>query len=151
MLEIKREAESLGMVNWMMNVESTKGQSSCTCCGCCCHAMRSINEFNAPGAIAPPHFLPKFDDARCTWCGRCAKQCPMGALTLDLEAKTRVHRIERCIGCGQCVVACGDRRGVAMEPVPAYKMPYKSWFSLLLGSAPSMIRTAWRVWRNRGE
>ena len=59
MLEIKREAELQGMVNWMMNVESAKSQSSCSCCGCCCHNFRMVSEFNAPGMIAPPHFLPK--------------------------------------------------------------------------------------------
>ena len=62
-LEIKREAESHGMVNWMMNVQSTRGQWSCSCCGCCCHALRMVNEFNAPGSIAPPHFLPRLDGA----------------------------------------------------------------------------------------
>ena len=60
-LEIKREAESHGLVNWIMNVETTRGQCSCSCCGCCCHAMRSINEFNAPSMIAPPHFVPRLD------------------------------------------------------------------------------------------
>ena len=43
--------------------------------------------------------------------------------------RQRKHLRERCIGCGLCVVACGDRRAVAMEPVPDYKLPYKSWFS----------------------
>ena len=33
-LAIKREAEARGMVNWMMNVASSKGQYSCSCCGC---------------------------------------------------------------------------------------------------------------------
>lgn len=149
MLDIKREAEAHGMVNWMMNVESTKGQSSCSCCGCCCHAMRGINEFNAPGMIAPPHFLPEFND-QCTYCGRCARQCPMGALAIDMGGKTRQHKLERCIGCGVCAVACGERGAITMEPVPDYRLPYKSWFAMLLGTAPAMARTAWRVWRSRG-
>ncbi len=72
-LEIKREAESHGLVNWMMNVESPRGQCSCSCCGCCCHALRAVNEFNAPGFIAPPHFLPRLDADKCVSCGRCAR------------------------------------------------------------------------------
>ncbi len=75
-LQIKREAESHGMVNWMMNVQSARGQCSCSCCGCCCHALRMVNEFNAPGFIAPPHFLPRLDSSRCTSCGKCAHSCP---------------------------------------------------------------------------
>ena len=87
-LEIKREAESHGMVNWMMNVQSTRGQCSCSCCGCCCHAMRMVNEFNAPGLSAPPHFLPRLDGARCTHCGKCAQELPDGR-------DRRRHRAER--------------------------------------------------------
>lgn len=147
-LAIKREAESHGMVNWIMNVESTKGQCSCSCCGCCCKAMRTINEFNAPGSIAPPHFLPQLDAARCRHCGRCARRCPMGAITVDLQAKTFAHRVERCIGCGLCALAC-EPHALSMEPVPDYKLPYRSWFSLIAHSAPRLLRTSWQVWCRR--
>jgi Pyruvate/2-oxoacid:ferredoxin oxidoreductase delta subunit len=148
-LEIKREAESHGLVTWMMNVESARGQASCSCCGCCCHALRIVTEFNAPGVMAPAHFVPRFDDARCTSCGKCAKTCPTGALAVDTRGKSRTYRPERCIGCGLCLVACGDRRAVAMEPVPDYKLPYKSWYAYQLRSTAGMLRGAWRAWRNR--
>jgi Pyruvate/2-oxoacid:ferredoxin oxidoreductase delta subunit len=148
-LEIKREAEAQGMVNWVMNVESTKGQCSCSCCGCCCHAMRMVNEFNAPALSAPPHFLPKLDQAKCNSCGRCAKSCPMGAITVDTAAKTWGHSLQRCIGCGQCAVACQQKRAITMEPVPDYKLPYRSWFSMLAGNLPGMLKTAWKVRRQR--
>ena len=54
-LEAKREAESHGLVSFVMNVESPRGQVSCSCCGCCCKALRSMTEFNAPSLVAPPH------------------------------------------------------------------------------------------------
>jgi NAD-dependent dihydropyrimidine dehydrogenase PreA subunit len=148
-IEIKREAESHGMVNWMMNVRSTRGQCSCSCCGCCCHAMRMINEFNAPGMIAPPHFMPRLDDSRCSHCGKCAKNCPMGAITVDLRQKTFAHRRERCIGCGLCVLACDRQRALTMEPVPDYRMPYRSWFSLIAHALPGTLMTNWKVGRQR--
>lgn len=148
-LEIKREAESHGLVTWIMNVESSKGQASCSCCGCCCYAMRMVNEFNTPGIMAPAHFLPRFDDARCTFCGQCAKNCPMGALAMDLGQRNRKHLAERCIGCGLCAVACGERHAIAMEPVPDYKLPYKSWFSYQFHNTGQMFKDAWRVWRTR--
>jgi Pyruvate/2-oxoacid:ferredoxin oxidoreductase delta subunit len=148
-LDIKREAESQGLVTWIMNVESSKGQCSCSCCGCCCHALRAVNEFNAPGCLAPAHFLPRFDDAQCTFCGRCAQHCPMGALAVDVRQRTRTRRAERCIGCGLCVVACGQQHAVAMEPVPDYKLPYKSWFSYQFHSTAGMLKGAWRAWRSR--
>jgi Na+-translocating ferredoxin:NAD+ oxidoreductase subunit B len=148
-LEIKREAESYGMVNWMMNVASSKGQSSCSCCGCCCHGMRGINEFNAPGFIAPPHFLPRFDLEKCSFCGKCAKTCPMGAISIDMQAKTHNHRTERCIGCGLCMLACEAKRAVVMDPVPHYKMPYRSWYSYLFHAVPGIAKLSWKAWRGR--
>ena len=36
-----------------------------------------------------------------------------------------------------------------MEPVPDYKLPYKSWFALLSRSVPQMLTTAWKVRRER--
>ena len=148
-LKIKREAEGHGLVTWLMNVESSKGQASCSCCGCCCHAMRMVNEFNAPGVMAPAHFLPQFDDDQCTFCGKCARICPMGALEMDLPQRKRQHRTQRCIGCGLCVVACGERKAVVMEPVPDYQLPYKSWFWYQFHSTATMFQSAWRAWRNR--
>ena len=149
MLDIKREAESHGMVNWMMNVAATKSQCSCSCCGCCCHAMRAVSEFNAPSIMAPPHFLPRVDSARCTYCGKCARACPMGAITVDLRGKTQQHLEVRCIGCGLCSLACQPQRAISMEAVPDYKLPYKSWFALLSRAVPKMLTTSWKVWLKR--
>jgi Pyruvate/2-oxoacid:ferredoxin oxidoreductase delta subunit len=148
-LATKREAESHGLVTWIMNAESARGQVSCSCCGCCCHALRMVNEFNAPGVIAPAHFLPVFDAARCTYCGQCARHCPMGALVIDAPQRRREHLTARCIGCGLCVVACGDRKALAMEPVPSYKLPYRSTFAYQLQATAGMLRNAWSVWRRR--
>jgi len=148
-LQIKREAESHGLVTFFMNVESTKGQASCSCCGCCCKALRMTSQFNAPGIIAPPHFMPRFDSSRCTYCGRCAKDCPMGAITVDTAQKTLDHQPARCIGCGLCKLACDRQHAITMEPVPDYRLPYRSWLSLILRNAPDMLKTSWRVWRSR--
>jgi Pyruvate/2-oxoacid:ferredoxin oxidoreductase delta subunit len=148
-LALKQEAEMHGLVTWMMNIASTKGQCSCSCCGCCCKALRTVTEFNAPNIFAPPHFLPRFTEERCNHCGRCAAKCPMKAISVDTPAKTLAHRLERCIGCGVCVLACARQKAITMEPVPDYRLPYKSWFSYLFRAAPGMLRTNWNVWRER--
>lgn len=148
-LEAKREAEAHGMVNFVMNVESTRGQVSCSCCGCCCKAMRTMTEFSAPSLVAPPHFLPKFDPACCTYCGKCAAVCPMGALTVNLGEKTRGHSIERCIGCGVCAVACPQPGALAMEPAPGYRQPYRNWASLVAHTVPALLGNVWHAWTGR--
>ena len=149
LLDIKREAESHGMVTWIMNVESTKGQASCSCCGCCCKAMRMVNEFNAPAALAPPHFLPQFDTNACGNCTQCARACPMGAISVDTLQGTVQHHAERCIGCGLCSLACDEHKAIRMQPVPHWRLPYKSWFSFLLRNGPGLLRTSWSAWRKR--
>jgi len=155
-LEIKREAESHGMVNWMMNVRDARGQSSCSCCGCCCHALRMINEFSSPGGIAPPHFMPRLDAARCVACGRCARVCPMGAIVVDLEAMKKTppvvpwrHLRERCSGCGLCTVACGQQQALRMTPARGFRLPYRNWYSLIAHAMPGILRTNWRLKRER--
>ena len=111
--------------------------------------MRLVNEFNAPGIMAPPHFRPQFDSAKCLYCGKCARKCPMGSLAVDTQARQLSQRRERCIGCGLCVLACGKARAISMEPVPDHELPYKSFFSMLLRTTPSKLWTAWNVWKTR--
>ena len=122
-LEIKAEAEASGLVSWTMGFEIAGSNTSCSCCGCCCMMMRSIGEFNAPGRIAPPHFIPEVDGAKCSYCGKCAKACPMGAWTVDTKTKTRTFEAIRCVGCGLCYVACDKERAIALKPVSGYVIP----------------------------
>ncbi|MBN1981673.1 MAG: hypothetical protein JW795_09085 [Chitinivibrionales bacterium] len=149
MIEIKREAEAAGLVNWMMNVRSTKFQSSCSCCGCCCYNFRMINDYSAAGSIAPPHFIPVCDGQKCTYCGKCAMRCPMAALTIDRAAKRWTRSDMRCIGCGQCVLACDKIKAITMEVVPHYKMPYASWASLMFNAIPVRLKRSAKVWYQR--
>jgi Pyruvate/2-oxoacid:ferredoxin oxidoreductase delta subunit len=123
LLEIKAEAEASGLVTWAMVMEREGSSTSCSCCGCCCGMMRSISEYNMPGRIAPPHFLPVCDLDKCSYCGKCALACPMGAITVDTKNKTRVFATERCIGCGLCVVKCEKEKALSLEAVADYKPP----------------------------
>ncbi len=148
-LDIKREAETHGLVSWIFNTESSKGQLSCSCCGCCCHFLRSIREFNVPAAAAPPHFMPEFDRQACDYCGKCARVCPTGSLAVDRKGKQAWQLKERCVGCGLCVVACDKQHAVRMEPVPDYQLPANSWFAMLTRSLkPAATNAAW-AWLKR--
>ncbi|MBU4319343.1 MAG: 4Fe-4S dicluster domain-containing protein [Proteobacteria bacterium] len=122
-MDIKAEAEASGLVSWTMAMEIGGSNTSCSCCGCCCMMMRTISEFNAPGYIAPPHFLPVVDDSKCSFCGKCAKACPMGAWTVDTKNKARSFETMRCIGCGLCYAACDKDKAVELKPAQGYQTP----------------------------
>ncbi|MGD9002603.1 MAG: 4Fe-4S binding protein, partial [Anaerolineae bacterium] len=85
-LEIKAAAAAAGLASFVAEIELRKngGGAACSCCGCCCGALRTISQFNAPGLIAPPHFLPEVELDKCTYCGRCASACPVGATVVDV-------------------------------------------------------------------
>ena len=72
-----------------------------------------------------------------------------GAIVVDMENKTYRHLRERCIGCGLCVLACDKQKALDMEPVPDYRLPYRSWFSLIAHAMPGALMTSWEVWRRR--
>ncbi len=159
-LDIKREAEEHGAITWMMNEFHTReGNISCSCCGCCCHGLRTLNEHNAPGAISKPHFLPRKITERCTLCKKCEKVCPTDAWkvvpdpSLPPKGKRPVgERLlfdqARCVGCGLCVVGC---RFDALEliPVEDAPAPESSYIDLILKMAPSFSVNTARVFLQR--
>ncbi|MDD3717720.1 MAG: 4Fe-4S binding protein [Actinomycetota bacterium] len=146
-LEFKAEAAANGLVSWVVNIQDGKGQVSCSCCACCCYSLRLVTEFACPSFIAPPHFIPSVDASSCTYCGKCAKACPMAALIVDTKGKEHRRLPERCIGCGLCAVSCTQAKAVTMVPVPEYRQPPRNMFSLLARQAPGVIKTAWKVSR----
>ncbi len=142
-LDIKREAEASGLVTWMFNERAGSPVNiSCSCCGCCCLNMRMVTEFNMPAVIAPPHFMPKWHNKKCDSCGKCAKICTMGAITVNTLEKNRTFKTERCIGCGLCVIACDKQHALDLEPVPNSKKPPRNWLSLVAQALPNTIRNS---------
>ena len=147
-LAIKREAEESGLVTWMGNarVDEKWGNVSCSCCGCCCHGLRTVSEFNAPGMISKPHFMPARDEASCDACMLCVKACPMGAWAVS--GQELIFQQVRCIGCGLCVVKC-NRDALALEPVAGVSPPGSSWSVKMMKIAPVAMAASFKVWTSR--
>ena len=147
-LAIKREAEQAGLVSWMGNARLGEewGNISCSCCGCCCHGLRSISEFNAPGMISQPHFSPKRDEQSCDSCMLCVKACPMAAWAV--AGQRLIFQKVRCIGCGLCVVKCG-RDALQLEPVRGVHPQRSSWAVKVLKVLPGALAASAKVWAGR--
>ncbi|MFC1849864.1 ATP-binding protein [candidate division CSSED10-310 bacterium] len=146
-IDIKRNAEENGCITWMINeLGDPRGSGSCSCCGCCCHALRTISQFNTPGTISKPHFTPQQNTEKCTLCELCVNACQMGAWTVS--DKTLQFNLNRCIGCGLCVLAC-KFDALYLIPHEDALPPEKSLLKLILKSFPSMIRNTVRVYAGR--
>lgn len=57
--------------------------------------------------------VPQVDEAKCTYCGRCAKVCAYHALAV--VRKSGVFFSELCHGCGSCTLNCPEQ---AIQEVP---------------------------------
>ena len=101
-LAILHHAEKVGLVLQTSNAK--KSLFICTCCGCCCGALRSIKQDANPASRVSSPFFVSFNSLTCTGCGNCIGRCQMGAIHLD-NFKA-VHDPARCIGCGLCVSTC---------------------------------------------
>ena len=55
---------------------------------------------------APVRRRPKVDKDICRDCGKCARECPAGAISVDNPQETDV---EKCISCSRCIVVCPDK------------------------------------------
>ncbi len=147
-IEIKRNAEEHGCVTFIVNGtgHSPLGNGSCSCCGCCCHGLRSITQFNTPGMISKAHFLPVQKSKKCRLCKKCVNVCPMDAWTVSDE-KLQFNQI-RCIGCGLCVMAC-KFDALSLQESKNVKPPQDNWLTFLLKIAPTYMRATVRVWAKR--
>lgn len=100
----------------------------CNCCGCCCEALQAARRFSPMQPVATTNFIPKVSLDKCIGCGKCAKVCPILAISMEdspkerpAEGKNRKKHAkidtEICLGCGVCARNC-PTKAIAMEHRP---------------------------------
>ncbi len=65
-----------------------------------------INEKRCPAGVCKALVTFGVDEEKCKGCGLCAKNCPVGAITLIEKKKPVKLDPEKCIKCGTCIENC---------------------------------------------
>ena len=108
LLELGREE---GLVHITDNVAKDPA-FICNCCGCCCGMLGAINKHGITNAVHASGFIAAVDTKECISCGKCAKRCPIDAITIREEKrdgkKVKWAEVDEdiCLGCGVCERAC---------------------------------------------
>jgi Pyruvate/2-oxoacid:ferredoxin oxidoreductase delta subunit len=111
MLDSLERAQESGLV---LNGENVKRNVEyiCQCCSCCCHLIKSINNFGYQGIVVGSGLLPVFNKELCKGCEKCVKTCPVRAISKQkLAGKTFSMLVdkERCLGCTVCSRTCAQK------------------------------------------
>lgn len=87
----------------------------CNCCGCCCEALQAARRFSPMQPVATTNYMPKVSVKTCIGCGKCAKVCPILAISMK-EGRPAIDG-EICLGCGVCARNC-PTKAISLERRP---------------------------------
>ena len=87
----------------------------CNCCGCCCEALQAARRFSPMQPIETTNFIPRIDTKDCISCGKCARVCPV--LAISMKDKKPVIDKSICLGCGVCARNC-PKKTIVLERRP---------------------------------
>lgn len=120
-LDAKARATDAGLVHLADNLSNPL--QMCSCCSCCCSALRIIGQYNIPTIIAASRFEAVVDEELCNACAKCSRACPMEAIEWKKQLPPVKIDYARCIGCGVCVTACDKEDAMSLRERPNHTPP----------------------------
>ena len=81
----------------------------CNCCGCCCEALQAARHFSPMQPVATTNYIPDISEGTCVGCGKCARVCPVLAISMKEDGSGKripVLDCDICLGCGVCARNC---------------------------------------------
>jgi Fe-S-cluster-containing hydrogenase component 2 len=100
--EILARADAANLV--LQSNNSQKSVFLCSCCGCCCGVLKTLQKHPTPSKIVASAFIATLTPEACQRCWTCLDRCQMQARSK--EEDHIVLNLDRCIGCGLCVTTC---------------------------------------------
>jgi len=99
---ILEEAQQARLVLQPENAEYP--QFVCCCCGDCCEILTRVKRLPRPAELCATNYYCEVVPERCEACETCIDVCQMDAVSVVNEVA--IIDLDRCIGCGNCVVSC---------------------------------------------
>lgn len=112
MKENLARSKEMGLV---FNADNVKRNVSfiCHCCSCCCNMLLGITKHGYPNTVVTSNFIAHADDLTCLGCGKCSRECPIGAIQMHrlnqpIGKKKFTVKLDEsiCLGCGVCALKC---------------------------------------------
>jgi electron transport complex protein RnfB len=85
---------------------SQKPEAICVCCGDCCVFLKPLKAHPRPAELFLTNHYAEVDPGLCNGCEICVEKCQMDARAM-VDGVSLVN-LDRCIGCGNCVVLCSS-------------------------------------------
>lgn len=90
----------------LINLSHVKGHGDCGYGGACKNIAMGCVDAETRSKIHSLEGGIKWDQAKCTFCGRCVKACDTGAITINKKSRQVSIFFHNCRYCRHCISAC---------------------------------------------